>query len=50
MYNIRYYLPSTYILFRIGEELFKLHASFLILIVLFQVVFTMHKLIWINYV
>ena len=36
MYNIRYYLPSTYILFRIGEELYKLHATFLILISLFQ--------------
>ena len=45
MYSIRYYLPSTYILFRIGEELYKLHAAVLILILLFQVVLTMYKLI-----
>ena len=50
MYNIRYYLPSTYILFHFGEELYKLHASILILILLFQVVITMYKLIWIKYV
>ena len=31
MYSIRYYLPSTYILLRIGEELYKLHASVLII-------------------
>ena len=48
MYSIRYDLPSTYSLFRIGEELYKLHASILILILLFQFVFTMYKLIWIN--
>ena len=40
MYNVRYYLPSTYILIRIGEELYKLHASLLIHILLFKVVFT----------
>ena len=45
MYSIRYDLPSTYILLRIGEELYKLHASVLILILLFQFVFTMYKLI-----
>ena len=50
MYSIRYDLPSTYILLRIGEELYKLHASVLILILLFQFVFTMYKLIWIKYV
>ena len=50
MYNIRYYLPSTYILFRIAEELYKLHACVIILILLFQVVFTIYKLIWIKYV
>ena len=32
MYSVRYDLPSTYILLRIGEELYKLHASVLILI------------------
>ena len=35
MYSIRYDLPSTYILLRIGEELYKLHAPVLILILLF---------------
>ena len=45
IYSIRYDLPSTYSLFRIGEELYKLHASVLILILLFQFVFTMYKLI-----
>ena len=45
MYSIRYDLPSTYILLCIGEELYKLHASVLILILLFQFVFTMYKLI-----
>ena len=45
MYSIRYDLPSIYILLRIGEELYKLHASVLILILLFQFVFTMYKLI-----
>ena len=45
MYSIRYDLHSTYSLFRIGEELYKLHASVLILILLFQFVFTMYKLI-----
>ena len=38
---------STYFF---GEELYKLHASVLILILLFQFVFTMYKLIWIKYV
>ena len=32
------------------EELYKLHASVLILILLFQFVFTTYKLIWIKYV
>ena len=42
MYSIRYDLPSTYNLLRIGEDLYKLHASILILILLFQFVFTMY--------
>ena len=44
MYSIRYDLPSTYNLLRIGEDLYKLHASILILILLFQFVFTMYKI------
>ena len=50
MYSIIYDLPSTYIFFRIGEELYQLHACVLILILLFQFVFTMYTLIWIKYV
>ena len=37
-------------MFQLGDELYKLHASVLILILLFQFVFTMYKLIWIKYV
>ena len=44
MYSIRYDLPSTYNLLRIGEDLYKLHASILILILLFQFVFSMYKI------
>ena len=49
MHNVLNCLPSTCIFFRIGEELYKLHASVLILILLFQAVSTMFKPIRIKY-